>query len=78
MPSLSPGYLAWAAQETDSQGTLEGPTLGRANRGLEIFGAVPLTVGGLPPSSGPVPSPNKQIVDVGREFGEIDFHWIRF
>ena len=74
---LSPGYLAWAAQETDTQGT-GGSNFGRANRGLENYGIVPLIMGGIPPSEGTVPQPEQKLVNLGKVFGEIDFHWIRF
>ena len=74
---LSPGYLTWAAQETDAQGS-GGSNFGRANRGLEQFGAVPLERGGIPPTGGHIPAPSEEVINVGRSFDDLSFHWIRF
>ena len=75
--TLSPGYLAWAAQETDSQGT-GGSNFGRANRGLENYGMAPLSMGGVPVASGSIPTPLRPTIEIGQTFGDVDFHWIRF
>ncbi len=75
--SLSPGYLAWAAQETDSQGS-GGSNFGRANRGLENFGIAPLSMGGVPEASANISTPPPQAIEIGQTFGNVDFHWIRF
>lgn len=74
---LSPGFLTWAAQETDKQGS-GGSNFGRANRGLEQFGVVPLDSGGIPPSGGRIPAPTDEVINTGRNFDDLNFHWIRF
>ncbi|MEI8280991.1 MAG: C1 family peptidase [Armatimonadota bacterium] len=74
---LSPGYLTWAAQETDTQGS-GGSNFGRANRGLEQFGVVPLETGGIPPSGGRIPAPTDVVINAGKNFDDLSFHWIRF
>ncbi len=74
--ALSPGYLAWSAQATDSKGS-GGSNFGRANRGLENFGAVPLASCGEPVGNS-IPSPDSQAVALGQSFGDIELHWIRF
>lgn len=74
---LSPGYLAWAAQETDSQGT-GGSNFGRANRGLEQFGSVTLAVGGVPQGGSRLVKPDDSTVQLGKEFDGLEFRWIRF
>ena len=74
---LSPGFLTWAAQETDSQGS-GGSNFGRADRGLEQYGAVSLESGGIPPSGGRIPAPADDIIKAGQNFDDLNFHWIRF
>ena len=74
---LSPGFLTWAAQETDAQGS-GGSNFGRADRGLEQFGAVSLESGGIPPSGGRIPAPAADVIKSGQNFDELSFHWIRF
>ncbi|MDR3688884.1 MAG: C1 family peptidase [Fimbriimonas sp.] len=75
--NLSAGYLAWAAQATDRQGS-GGSNFGRADRALESFGAVPFKVGGDPPSGGSLANPPTRAIAIGQLFGGIEFHWIRF
>ncbi len=75
--ALSTGYLAWAAQECDRLGT-GGSNFGRASRGVNTFGVVPLSLYGEPTSLTPVPTPSKSIITQGeRSFG-VEFQWLRF
>jgi len=74
---LSPGFLAWAATETDHEGS-GGSNFGRANRGLEKYGIAPLALGGDPDKDGVGAIPNDETRRAANAFGEIDFHWLRF
>lgn len=75
--SLSPGYLAWAGQAADGNGS-GGSNFGRAYRGILSFGAVPFSLDGDTPPEGMIPDPPDETVKIGKSFGDIEFHWIRF
>ena len=66
---LSPGYLAWAAAQTDPQGS-GGSNFGRANRGIDAFGTVTLEQGGVPKGSR-IPAPTEEIQRTGRDLSLI-------
>ena len=75
--ALSTGFLTWAAQECDKLGT-GGSNFGRASRGVNTFGVVPLSLYGEPTAQTPVPTPPRPIITQGeRSFG-VEFQWLRF
>lgn len=74
---LSTGFLAWAAQECDSLG-MGGSNFGRASRGVNTFGVVPLSLYGEPPPRSPVPTPPKGVIDQGSNAFGVAFKWLRF
>ena len=74
---LSPGFLAWAAAETDSESNA-GSNFGRAFRGLEKFGLAPLNLGGNPNSEGRGQTPGQSTLRAAADLGRFDIRWIRF